>query len=427
MPAPASNSCAPVLVRSGHKPDESTGAVVIGGGISGLGCARRLHDAGLPFVLVTDRLGGRMHHRPDGSVNLGATYVKADYRYVSRYVDRGMPLRLGDTYCENGGRLTTLLSPENLRHARPLGRLVRRLRELRAALRAFRREAEHTAQRNLLARHPVIARYTRQSAGDLVGELELGALHARYFTPVFEATAFLDPAKANAFFYLLTLLPIVEPTWVADFTRTYDRLTAGYADRVRLDTVVGLDRGDGGWRVRTAGGPAVAARHVVLAAPYHNVSRFYPVPRPRDLAPGSVLAVRGDRRPLYRGRGLVILHAAVTGVSLVWRQASGLDLVNCTRPDPDLSAVFERHEVVDRADWRTAVTVSGADWAPLQLEPGLYLAGDYNIGGLEDSFITGLCAANHIIRAESAAGDRPGRGARAEKSSPPVRPPDGPR
>jgi 2-polyprenyl-6-methoxyphenol hydroxylase-like FAD-dependent oxidoreductase len=31
----------------------------MGGGISGLACARRLHKAGREFLLITDRLGGR--------------------------------------------------------------------------------------------------------------------------------------------------------------------------------------------------------------------------------------------------------------------------------------------------------------------------------------------------------------------------------
>ncbi len=59
-------------------PSSAIETVIIGGGISGLACARTLHAAGRPFVLVTDRLGGRMHHSEDGTMNFGAVYITAD-------------------------------------------------------------------------------------------------------------------------------------------------------------------------------------------------------------------------------------------------------------------------------------------------------------------------------------------------------------
>lgn len=383
--------------------EETTSTLIIGGGISGLACARRLHDSGHPFLLVTDRLGGRMYHRPDGSANLGATYVNADYLHVSRYVGRGIPFRLREAYCENNGQLTTLLNWRNLRFAPAAVRLVLRLRQLRRALLAFRLDAERTPQRDLLVKHPLIARYAKQSVPHLIDELALGPLHDRYFKLAFQATCFVDPLQVNALFYLGTLFPVIVPTWVADFTHTYERLTAGYQTCLRTDYVTTLSRGEGGlWHAGTAAGHGYAAHNVVIAAPYHNASVFYPVPRPRLPVSGTMLAVRGTRRPTYGDKRFVLLHPEKTGVALVWRQQSGLDLVFCTRPKPDLNIVYEAPEVSDAVTWKTAVVVSDGEWSPLRLEDGLYLVGDYNLCGLEDSFITGLCAANHIIRQSEA-------------------------
>jgi hypothetical protein len=91
-----------------------------------------------------------------------------------------------------------------------------------------------------------------------------------------------------------------------------------------------------------------------------------------------------------------------TGLALIWRQRGGRDLVFSLRPAPDLQAVYHRHEVVASVSWKTAVVLTGGDWAPMVLEPGLYLASDHNLCGLEDSFLTGLCAARHILRAREA-------------------------
>jgi glycine/D-amino acid oxidase-like deaminating enzyme len=70
--------------------------VIIGGGIAGLACGRRLHDRQRPFRLITEAVGGRIRSSTDGAVNLGAYYVRSDYRHVNRFVDRGRRInRLG--------------------------------------------------------------------------------------------------------------------------------------------------------------------------------------------------------------------------------------------------------------------------------------------------------------------------------------------
>jgi glycine/D-amino acid oxidase-like deaminating enzyme len=383
---------------------ERAGTVIVGGGISGLACARRLHEAGHPFLLVTDRLGGRTFHRPDGSINFGATYLNEDYRHVSRFVGRGIPFRLREAYCENDGRLTTLFHWHNLRYARSGARLVLRLRQLRAALLAFRRDSEQVAQRDLLPHHPLIARYARQPAPELVGELGLRSLHERYFKLAFQATCFVDPDRVGALFYLGTLFPVIVRTWVADFTGTYARLVAGFEDRVILGVVTALSRNGEGWSLATATGRQFLARRVVIAVPYHNASKLYPVPQPYLPTSGTILAVRGERRPLYRGKRFVLLHPEANGVALVWRQACGEDLVFGIRPDPDLTGVFESPAVTGKVTWKTAVVVSNGDWSPSRLEPGLFLAGDYNLCGMEDAYLSGLCAANLILKDADGAG-----------------------
>ena len=67
--------------------------VIIGGGIAGLACARRLHDSQRPFLLITEDVGGRICTSADGAVNLGAYYVRSDYSHVNRFVDRGRRIK----------------------------------------------------------------------------------------------------------------------------------------------------------------------------------------------------------------------------------------------------------------------------------------------------------------------------------------------
>jgi hypothetical protein len=340
-----------------------------------------------------------MYHAGDGSMNFGATYINADYHHVSRYVGRGLPLRLRQVFGADEGRPVPFLDWRNLRSCRPLLRLSLRLRQLRHALNQFRKDSEDVAQRDLAARHPLIDRYRRQPAEELVREIGLGGLHDRYAKLAYQATCFADPMRGNALYYLSVLFPLIVPVWVADFTHTYDRLTAGYRGRILFDRVTVLDRHPfGGWRVQTAQGRQIQATNVVLAAPHHNLSALYPVPGSGDGCPATIVYASGQRRAGYQGKNFVMLRPEKTGLALVWRQHNGRDLIFSLRPQPDLGAIYERSEVAAAVSWKTAVVLSGGDWAPLVLEPGLYLASDYNLCGLEDSFLTGLCAARHILR-----------------------------
>jgi len=91
--------------------DSEGSTVVIGGGISGVACARALADRGLPVRLVDRgrRLGGRMggrtlHGRP---VDLGASYltVGTDSAFgpvVTDWVDRGLARPWTDTFAVAG-------------------------------------------------------------------------------------------------------------------------------------------------------------------------------------------------------------------------------------------------------------------------------------------------------------------------------------
>jgi len=72
--------------------------VIVGAGVSGLGCARRLLDAGRDFVVVSPSVGGRILQSTDGEVPLGAFYARADNDHIKEFVTLGPRIR-GRTPC----------------------------------------------------------------------------------------------------------------------------------------------------------------------------------------------------------------------------------------------------------------------------------------------------------------------------------------
>lgn len=375
--------------------------IIIGGGISGLACARRLHEAGRQFLLITDRLGGRMFAGAQPMRNFGAAYVTRDYRHVLPFVGVGPRLRRRDAYFRDGDRQITLWLPRILRHRRPLLRALGRLIEFRTSLNRLRAACPHICQAEWIRRDPLLERAIKQPAAEFVKSNGLASLGEVFIDPVVGATIFASTAQVNTFYYLAVILPVLMPTYVADLSLTLDRLTGGFRDRIFTDRVVAVGHSPGGAMTVATADREFKARNVVIATPAHNTRIF--CPEIDDAAdhglleiPMVTLHVQGLRRPEYKPGKIVYLgHGEAVTVLLPF--GPGLDVLYARTLAPDLSPYYEQHEIVGRVGWKTAVQLATSGWRPLAPRPGLFTIGDYNICGLEDSYLTGLHAANRII------------------------------
>ena len=114
--------------------------VIIGGGIAGLACARRLHEEHRPFLLITENIGGRIRPSANGSVNLGAYYVRSDYTHVNRFVDRGRRIKRRDILRGDEDGSFTRSDLPLLRHLPQTIRFLRLMRQFRRHYEAFKQE-----------------------------------------------------------------------------------------------------------------------------------------------------------------------------------------------------------------------------------------------------------------------------------------------
>lgn len=374
---------------------------IIGGGIAGLACARQLHDAGHSFLLFTDRLGGRMHAGPAPVRNFGAAYITCDYRQVSRFVRRGPRVRRRNVYFPDGDRLVTLFHPRNVRHSRALARLYSLLIPFRFRFNALRAHSPWICQRDLMQADPLLSRYVEEPADEFVRRHGLRELHEVFTHPLIHSTLFVPTEQMSAFYFLACLMPILVPTYLADFTGTLERLCAGFEQLIRQAEVHSVQPTRGGLYRVQAGDDEWLARSVVLAIPCHNLRRVYPELDEANAhgiqeIPICTLHVAGRRRAAYRPGKIVFFRPGEPTTVLL--PLADCDLLFTRTPDPDLSAYYEQHTVLDCVRWKTAIVLSGKTWRCLAPRPNLYTIGDYNICGLEDSFLTGMFAANQILR-----------------------------
>jgi glycine/D-amino acid oxidase-like deaminating enzyme len=170
----------------------------------------------------------------------------------------------------------------------------------------------------------------------------------------------------------------------------------GFEGAIVTETVTGIVRQGDGHRVELGSGRALRARNVVVATPI-DVSRHLldlgPVKRP---VRAHMFHISGTLRSRF-AREPIQLFSQDDPTLAISRHENG-SILFCSRDErPEFERFFEQHRVLEHHDWNPAFNLEGD--ALLECEQGenLYLIGDCNVCGLEDSFITGLYAANRIL------------------------------
>ena len=72
--------------------------IVVGGGMAGMSCAKRLKENGQDVLLETQPLGGRVYYDPKLKSNFGAVFCMANYKHSLEILDDNgpLPVSLGD-------------------------------------------------------------------------------------------------------------------------------------------------------------------------------------------------------------------------------------------------------------------------------------------------------------------------------------------
>jgi hypothetical protein len=108
--------------------------------------------------------------------------------------------------------------------------------------------------------------------------------------------------------------------------------------------------------------------------------------------------VQGRRRPEFLPGKTVFLRPGQTATVLLPLDEHGCDLLFTKEDTTDLSTYYRDYKIIGRTAWKAAIILSRSHWRSLAPRETLYTIGDYNVCGLEDSFLTGLYAANQIVR-----------------------------
>lgn len=371
---------------------EHVDTVIVGGGIAGLTCARALHHDGHPFTLVTPRVGGRLLVSDDGKVNYGAYFVGADYEHVLPLVERGPRLlatRVG--FGDDEERYSVFRSA---RHPGQLFALYRTLLRFGHHLRRFRGRCLTVDQPTALAADPYLARLQERDAAEYLASSGFSEVARAVLGEVVYAIGFCEPELMSAFEFLhLARYLVTVPVYA--FRVLEDDLVAGFAHRVTVGRVTSVEAGEAGYRVHTDDGRVLVANTVVLATPPAVTQRLAGLPAIKPPVAAWTTHVSG--RWLSGPRHDEEVFPAGGEIMAIARQPDDSAVVVSAGSTFDIDRFFAVDKVLAQHHWQPAFHLGrGAMW-PGEAAPGLFIAGDHNLCGLEDAALTGLYAGNRIL------------------------------
>ncbi len=369
--------------------------IIVGGGIAGLACARRLDEAQQPFLLISENLGGRIRRSRDNAVNLGAYYVRADYHHVNQLVTRGRRINARATRRHDPEGCYTLWDRRLLLHLPQAAQFLTKLLAFRRHYEVFKANSVAMSQAQAIRSDPHLWHLYQQPASEFVREHRFDAIARDYMAPGLHGTTFLPLNQLTAFSLLLGALPVIVPIY--EFTFQPDALVEGFSDALLEDTVTAITAHNSGYQIETQASGSFTADFVVVATPAEVSQQLLGLPAIKGPVQAQMFEIAGTLRGRYN-RADINLFPANDPTLAIARQANGSILFCTQQQTPAFDHYFNSWKVIEHKHWNPAFNLVGETLLECEQAPNLYLIGDHNICGLEDAYISGLHAAKRITR-----------------------------
>ena len=379
-----------------------TDAIIVGAGPAGMNCALDLQKAGKPYVVIADRMGGRICNDTSRHMNYGAVFYFGNYRtMLSKERNILQPTTdvisgLGDAACNpDGTHQYAALSLKTFSDLPSLWRYMKWMRtEFLPRYEQFKKRCETMEVSRALEADPFIDGLFHETAKDFIKRMGFGPICNDLVSMFAHACTGTPPEKLMALDYLNTVQPLTmelpSMKLVMELKRfDFDedgmtaRLSRGAGDVLLGNLVTNVERVDGGWKVTTDQGVRKSARNLVLATPL-------------DVTADLVAGLPGVPKVNVRKHCVLyayLLKGKAKNGEGVFEIFTEVDFEEQGR----MNAYFERFEILGKKAWPKAMFTGPTEPVPQNLAPGLIMAGDANGLGMEPAAISGVYAANKIL------------------------------
>lgn len=377
-------------------PSKTYETIIIGAGISGLACARKLQDSNEDFLVISKDIGGRILTSSDGTVNYGAFFVCSDYYNFLKYVKIKYEIKLRDFCFHEGDDSYILFEPKLLAYSIQFIKVLKILYKFRKKLRKLRKTSENISQKKAIESDPLLYKLYIQNASDFVKEKKLRSGTKKYLSKGLYSTTFSKIDEMNAFSYMQFILPLITPIYT--FTFEKDKMIEPFKDKIKIGTVSDVKFSNGKYKLK-CGKKTFQSKNIVLATQINDSKKYANIKIVNKPVNTNMLHVKGKpKKIISRKNYQVFSHPS--NVQAIADLLDGTYLFYYKYAHPSLEKYFFNPEIIAHQFWDPAGTINGHSLIESNRGNNMFIIGDYNVAGLEESYITGIFAANQIIKSD---------------------------
>lgn len=363
--------------------------IIIGAGVAGLGCAHQLAKHKRDFLVITEDVGGRIATSSDGRINYGAYFVLSNYKHISPFVEKGEKLHpFFVEFHDKRNRYYHLA--KMCKHPIQAFRLLGMLWKFKSKYSWFKKQCQRHSQKFVIESDPKLKKMYIQSASEFAKEKKITEIANKFLSEGIYMCTFLPLSKVSAFDFMRLCLGLILPAY--EFTFLRDKAINGFQDKIESDSVMSIKNGE----IQTKNGRVYKARHIVVATPASIAKELLNLKKLKAGSPSYVFHLVGKLKDQWKG-GQFELFDSSSDVIFIRKQADGTYIFYSKTANPKLQTYFEKPEVIFKKHWEPAFNITGDELLDCEQGNNIYLAGDHNVIGLEDSYITGILAANKIL------------------------------
>lgn len=370
--------------------------IIVGGGMAGISAALRLKEQKKDFIMITDTLGGRVCYSSKNKVSFGAVFFINNYRNAKKLLKKEKWLNTFDAlFVDDEKNAFQTLSLTTLLLLPQILKFIFVLLRFSFHYKRFKKNCEHMTHIEALKKDKYLTKLSNKSSSEFIAEKKMEKVAEALIYKFSYACTFTPVEYQSAFDLLTPCQGFIIPMFKFSFDKA--SIAEKLSKELVNDKVISIEKKNEKYEVRTEQGKVYITENVIVATPANVTQKLLGLDRIRKYSQGYVYHLKGEILDKYSTHSMNTFSSKFEVVGIT-KEYNNTYLVFSKEKNPDLTKYFKRWEILSQKEWDVAVFVYDNYLLNQNYNESITIAGDHNSCGMEPAAISGIYAANRVLK-----------------------------